>query len=667
MDLSTPIKDAGRLFKIYSRRLEKLGIIRLSDLLLHIPFRYEDYSLVSKIGKLRAGDVATIKGEVDSIKNVYTKGYRRIQKARVKDNTGEVEIVWFNQPFILKTIKKGERISISGKVDQDGGKLVFRSPDYELESENLIHTGRLVPIYPETKGVSSKWIRRQVFKLLEGNVEKDPLPDKIRNENGLMEYAKAIRNVHFPDTPDEALKARNRLAFDELLTIHLGSIIKRGEWDKIGKSRPFKLDKAKLSEFEKSLPFKLTDSQQKAISEILNDLGLERPMNRLLEGDVGSGKTVVSCVAMYIAYLNGFQSVFMAPTEILTLQHFKTISDLLSPFGLSVALRTGSLKTGEKDSDITVGTHALIQKHVDFENLGLVIIDEQQRFGVEQRGILRKKGKTPHFLTMTATPIPRTVALTLYGDLDLSVLTDMPKGRKIIKTWVVPSAKRESAYAWIEKELKKTSSQAFVICPFIEESESAVTVKAAVKEFENLKTRVFTNLKLGLLHGKMKSAEKEKALGDFRRGKADILVATPVVEVGIDIPNATIMVLEASERFGLSQLHQLRGRVGRGDKQSYCLLFTESLSQQTIQRLRSMEKTQVGSELAEIDLKLRGAGEVYGTAQHGVRDLKIANFSDLDLLKKSFEAAKKIFPDIKKYPMLLEKVNNVSTKNVSPD
>ncbi|OGH41242.1 MAG: hypothetical protein A2965_01370 [Candidatus Levybacteria bacterium RIFCSPLOWO2_01_FULL_40_96] len=623
--------------------------------------------MVSKIGKLRAGDVATIKGEVDSIKNVYTKGYRRIQKARVKDNTGEVEIVWFNQPFILKTIKKGERISISGKVDQDGGKLVFRSPDYELESENLIHTGRLVPIYPETKGVSSKWIRRQVFKLLEGNVEKDPLPDKIRNENGLMEYAKAIRNVHFPDTPDEALKARNRLAFDELLTIHLGSIIKRGEWDKIGKSRPFKLDKAKLSEFEKSLPFKLTDSQQKAISEILNDLGLERPMNRLLEGDVGSGKTVVSCVAMYIAYLNGFQSVFMAPTEILTLQHFKTISDLLSPFGLSVALRTGSLKTGEKDSDITVGTHALIQKHVDFENLGLVIIDEQQRFGVEQRGILRKKGKTPHFLTMTATPIPRTVALTLYGDLDLSVLTDMPKGRKIIKTWVVPSAKRESAYAWIEKELKKTSSQAFVICPFIEESESAVTVKAAVKEFENLKTRVFTNLKLGLLHGKMKSAEKEKALGDFRRGKADILVATPVVEVGIDIPNATIMVLEASERFGLSQLHQLRGRVGRGDKQSYCLLFTESLSQQTIQRLRSMEKTQVGSELAEIDLKLRGAGEVYGTAQHGVRDLKIANFSDLDLLKKSFEAAKKIFPDIKKYPMLLEKVNNVSTKNVSPD
>ncbi|KKR50130.1 MAG: ATP-dependent DNA helicase [Candidatus Levybacteria bacterium GW2011_GWC1_40_19] len=498
-------------------------------------------------------------------------------------------------------------------------------------------------------------------------MEKDPLPDKIRNENGLMEYAKAIRNVHFPDTPDEALKARNRLAFDELLTIHLGSIIKRGEWDKIGKSRPFKLDKAKLSEFEKSLPFKLTDSQQKAISEILNDLGLERPMNRLLEGDVGSGKTVVSCVAMYIAYLNGFQSVFMAPTEILTLQHFKTISDLLSPFGLSVALRTGSLKTGEKDSDITVGTHALIQKHVDFENLGLVIIDEQQRFGVEQRGILRKKGKTPHFLTMTATPIPRTVALTLYGDLDLSVLTDMPKGRKIIKTWVVPSAKRESAYAWIEKELKKTSSQAFVICPFIEESESAVTVKAAVKEFENLKTRVFTNLKLGLLHGKMKSAEKEKALGDFRRGKADILVATPVVEVGIDIPNATIMVLEASERFGLSQLHQLRGRVGRGDKQSYCLLFTESLSQQTIQRLRSMEKTQVGSELAEIDLKLRGAGEVYGTAQHGVRDLKIANFSDLDLLKKSFEAAKKIFPDIKKYPMLLEKVNNVSTKNVSPD
>jgi ATP-dependent DNA helicase RecG len=390
-------------------------------------------------------------------------------------------------------------------------------------------------------------------------------------------------------------------------------------------------------------------------------------MNRLLEGDVGSGKTVVSAIAMFLSHLNGFQSVLMAPTEILAQQHYRTISQLLEPSKIRVGFATGSQKTKIKDCDVLVGTHAVLQKGISFDKLGLVVIDEQQRFGVEQRALIRSKGKNPHLLTMTATPIPRTIALTLYGDLDLSILDEMPHGRKQIKTWLVPSKKRESAYAWIEKQIKNTKSQVFIVCPFIEESETMQTVRAASKEFENLQKNIFKKLRLGLLHGKMKAKEKDAVLGKFRNGEIDILVATPVVEVGIDIPNATIIVIEASERFGLSQLHQLRGRVGRGDKQSYCLLFTESKNPMTLERLKAMEKHNVGAELAELDLRLRGPGEIYGTMQHGRKMLKIASFSDFHLIQKVRKEAEKIFPDLKKYPLLSEKLKTINLKQVSQD
>ncbi|MEK9208181.1 MAG: ATP-dependent DNA helicase RecG, partial [Patescibacteria group bacterium] len=421
--------------------------------------------------------------------------------------------------------------------------------------------------------------------------------------------------------------------------------------------------------FIKNLPFELTNPQKRTVGEIFLDLSSSKPMNRLLEGDVGSGKTVVAAIAIYLAYLNGFQSIFMAPTEILVQQHFRTISDLLSPLGIRVDILTSSNKgkAGSGNVDVLVGTHSVLSDKIKFEKLGLIIIDEQQRFGVEQRAIMRKKGKNPHVLTMTATPIPRTIALTMYGDLDLSILDEMPKGRKTIKTWLVPSAKRTSGYEWIKKQIKKNGSQVFIICPFIEESESLTTVKAATKEFEDLKKNVFKDYKLAILHGKLKSKEKEETLKDFKNKKYDILVATPVVEVGIDIPNADVIIIEAAERFGLSQLHQLRGRVGRNDRQAYCLLFTESINGNTKQRLMAMEQTNIGAELAEMDLKLRGPGEIYGTAQHGRRFLKIADFSDFSLIKQTKTEAEKIIEKLEEYPALFKKIEEINTKEVSPD
>ena len=693
MDLQTPIKEAGSLYKKYAARLEKLGIKRLYDFLYHIPFRYEDYSLISKIGEVQAGEIVTIQGTVIEIKNEYTKGWKRLQKAKVSDETGTIDIIWFNQPFLISVIRKGDSISLSGKIDWYLHKLVMQSPEYEVtRSTETIHTGRLVPVYPETYGVSSKWLRRQIYNLISNSKQKlfDHLPYSIIQNNALMELKEAIEQVHFPKSFENAKNAKFRLAFDELFLMQLASLERRFEWKKNLSGYLFSIARFKknIEDFWANLPFTLTNAQKRAVKEIYADLANKKPMNRLLEGDVGSGKTVVSAIAMYLAHLNGYQSVLMAPTEILAQQHYDTISNLLSPFGVKIGLATRSKKSIKyyvesskyKDvnkihntkyiihnTDIMVGTHAVLSKTIQFENLGLVVIDEQQRFGVEQRALIKQKGKNPHLLTMTATPIPRTVALTIYGDLDLSYLDEMPKGRKKIKTWLVPPEKRNSAYQWIADQIKKTKSQAFIICPFIDESESMQTVKAAIKEYERLVEKVFPNLNLGLLHGKQKAKEKDIVLDQFRNKNIDILVATPVVEVGIDIPNATIILIEAAERFGLAQLHQLRGRVGRGDKQSYCLLFTDSKGESTIKRLKAMETMHVGAELAELDLKLRGPGDVYGTMQHGTPLLKIANFSDFSLIEKAKKEAQKIFPKLSDYPLLQEKLKTITLKQISPD
>ncbi|MBI2195886.1 MAG: ATP-dependent DNA helicase RecG [Candidatus Levybacteria bacterium] len=675
MDLHAPIKDVERAFKMYSGRLEKLGIRTPWDFLLHVPSRYEDFSLISKISEVQSGEIVTINGEVLEIKNQYTRRWKTLQKAKVTDHSGEINILWFNQPYLVKNIKEGDKIALSGKVGSDKAGLTMIAPDFELLTDTEpIHTGRLVPIYPQTRGISSKWIRRQVKKILDEIPPNfsDFLPSEIIANEKLLPLKNALLQIHFPKNLDEANKARERLSFDELFLLQLKSKTKREEWEEEVKGIPFEIKKfeKELPSFYKSLPFELTNSQKKAIEEILKDLEGYDPMNRLLQGDVGSGKTVVATVAMYMAFLNGYKSVLMAPTEILAQQHFGVISKFLSPFGINVELATSSnrkLSIVSGKWSILVGTHSVLFKKIEPEKLGLVIIDEQQRFGVEQRSIARLKGNNPHFLTMTATPIPRTVALTIYGDLDLSYLSEMPHGRKIIKTWLVPEVKREGAYRWIEKEIKFNKTQAFTICPFIEESETLISVKAATVEFEKLKKEAFKNLKLKLLHGRIKAKEKAKIMTDFKNKKFDILVATPLVEVGIDIPNATIIVIEAAERFGLSGLHQLRGRVGRSDMQSYCLLFTESQSTKANTRLKGMESLQSGAELAELDLKLRGPGDIYGTAQHGMPKLKVASFSDFSLIERASTQAEKILPKLSKFPALEKELNNINSEQISPD
>lgn len=672
---------------MYAGRLQKLGIATVGDLLFHIPHRYDDFSLISPIARVQPGEIVTIRGTVLEIKNEYTRRSKPIQKATIVDETGSITATWFNQPFLTQYIKKNATVSLSGKVEWFGKIKTLLSPSYEIVLENgeTLHTGRLVPIYPETAGVSSKWLRRQIYTLLSQAALTEYLPPEIRQKNTLIELEQAIRTVHFPKSTDEVEQAKARLAFDELLLLQMKATKRRKEWEEITEGHSFSLVpfEKQIERFWKLLPFTLTGSQNQAIHAIFQDLGKERPMNRLLQGDVGSGKTVVAAAAMYLSYLNGFQSVLMAPTEILAQQHFKTVTRLLEPLGVKIELVTGNTKsvTAKKTTllktkstlkkapvtNIIIGTHAVLFKKASFTKLGLVVIDEQQRFGVEQRSLIRQKGDHPHVLTMTATPIPRTVALTMYGDLDLSYLDEMPKGRQIIKTWLVPKEKRDNAYDWIKKQIQDTDSQAFIICPFIEQSESMQTVKAAAVEYERLKKDVFPDLRLGLLHGKMKPREKEAALLQFREKTHEILVATPVVEVGIDIPNATVIVIEASERFGLAQLHQLRGRVGRGDKQSFCLLFTETTSDRTIQKLKSLETTHVGAQLAELDLRLRGPGEMYGTLQSGVPELKVATFSDTALIQKAKRVAETLYPLLESDPALKRVFLMLQKTSVSPD
>jgi ATP-dependent DNA helicase RecG len=684
MDLGQSINSSPfRLYKMYAKRLANLGIIKFEDFLYHFPFRYDNFSLISKISAVQEGEIVTVKGKVVEIKNEYTRRAKKIQRAKVSDETGVIDVIWFNQPFLIKSIHVGDVIYLSGKVERNiGSKLIFQSPEFEIELNKdyqNIHTGRLVPIYPVTYGISSKWFRRQTYKILSDNIEgiKDFLPERIIKENNFLDLKKSLWQLHFPDNFEQVERAKERLSFDELFLMQISAIKRRSEWEETVSGNAFEVEKfkEKIDDFIKSLPFELTNAQKRSVEEIIADLKLEKPMNRLLEGDVGSGKTVVSVIAMYIAYLNGYQSVLMAPTEILAMQHFTTVNNLLSSFGVKMKLVTSNTKDKKNQKldannqlpDVIIGTHAILSSKINFEKLGLVIIDEQQRFGVEQRALIRTKGDNPHFLTMTATPIPRTVALSMYGDLDLSYIDEMPVGRKQVKTWLVPPEKRDGAYGWIEKEILKNKSQAFIICPFIEESENMITVKAATVEFERLQKKEFPKLKLGILHGKLKSKEKEEVLGNFKAKKYDILVATPVVEVGIDIANATIILIEASDRFGLSQLHQLRGRVGRGEDQSYCLLFSESKSEKTLDRLKAMEKIYFGAELAELDLRLRGPGQLFGTLQHGIPKLKVASFSDFDLIKKAKTEAEKIFPKLKEFPFLEQKINENNIKQITPD
>jgi ATP-dependent DNA helicase RecG len=652
---------------VYISRLKRLDINTIEDLLHHIPSRYLDFRLISEIRNVRPGETVTLGGKIISINNIYTKKGTKIQAAKIKESTGEIEAIWFNQPFLTRNLPEGTIVSLAGKVDWFGRKMALISPEYEIIRENKkpIHTGRLVPIYPETSGISSKWLRGKIsfgFTNVKENI-KDLVPASTLKELNLIDLASAIKNVHFPSTLDEADEGKRRLAFDELLRIQLNSLLKKKKWERNKASFRLKIKNTETSKFLKRLPFKLTASQNDAVKEILDDLGKDSPMNRLLEGDVGSGKTVVAAIAAFACFLNERQTVFMVPTQILAEQHFKTLKQMLSPFKVRISLVTsGGIKKDLGRSDIFVGTHALIHKKLDFDNVALIVIDEQHKFGVKQRARLIKRSGNklvvPHILTMTATPIPRTIALTFYGDLDLSTLTELPKGRKPIKTWTVPPQKRQSAYKWVGEQINTEQTQAFVIVPLIEESkkETMKQIKAATSEYEAIK-KIFPDLSIGLLHGRLKAKDKNKVINSFKKGSIDILVSTPVVEVGIDVPNATIMLIEAAERFGLAQLHQLRGRIGRGEKESYCLLFAETKSQKVQARLNALKKTMSGFELAELDLKLRGPGEIFGTKQHGYPELRIASWQDAELIKITKNLAGQVLKNPTKFKKLLSYFN----------
>lgn len=661
MDLSSPITDLPKVGPIFANKFAKLGITNIEALFYHVPARYMDYSLITTISRLRPDETTTIHAKIVSIKNIYSKRGLKMQIGSVEDPTGKITVLWFNQPFLVKTLYPGRLVSLSGKVGFFGRKLTLSSPDYEfLEDEESVtmHTGRLVPVYPETSGLSSKWIRRKMRDAFDSVLVKEYLPDNILTNNKLLNFGQAISFVHFPKDLKEAKEGRERLAFNELLNLELKSLIRKLNWDKNKVAHKLKIDKKLTATFIESLPFKLTASQNKVTNEILTDMEGGIPMNRLLEGDVGSGKTVVAAAGMFAAFACGFQSVIMAPTQILANQHYQTLKDIFKKFNIRVSLITGSTKKMEIGrSDVFVGTHSLIHDKINFDSVAFVVIDEQHRFGVEQRQHLIKKSGIPHVLTMTATPIPRTVALTSYGDMDLSVLTEMPKGRLKVATWVVPEQKRESAYEWIKTQISKHKSQVFIVCPLIEDSETETLadVKSVTSEFIKIK-KIFPKLKVGLLHGRLKAGEKDKTLEDFKNGKTDILVTTPVVEVGLDIPNATIMVIEAGERFGLAALHQLRGRVGRSDKRSYCLLFTNFHSGKAYTRLKAMEKHHSGFELSELDLKLRGPGEIFGTAQSGFPELKIASWSNYDLIKAAKEAALELIKTPDKFPWIKTRI-----------
>jgi len=656
-----------------AKKLAKLEIETIGDLIRHFPTRYIDFSKTAKISELKIGESSTIKGEIWQIKNRATKGRVILTQAIISDPTGTCDAIWFNQPYLAVNLKTAKKIYLSGKPEIYRSKLTFLNPEYEITEGNkpTVHTARLVPIYPETSGLSSRWLRQKIFEVLENidNKIKDFLPEQTKRRQKLDDLIDALKKIHFPKSSEEARKARQRFAFEELLQIQIVSLLKRKKWKEKKLSRRILLKKEILCNFKQELPFKLTSAQERVIDEILNDLKNQQPANRLLCGDVGSGKTVVAAACALAAFCSNVKTIIMAPTEILAFQHWKTLSDILGHFGAKVTLYTGSKK--EDLGDVIVGTHALIHAKKPFANVGLIIIDEQHRFGVLQRKKIfvdaTKASKYfPHFLTLSATPIPRSLALTLYGDLDLSLIDELPPGRKKVQTYIVPPEKRGGAYHFLRKKILE-GRQVFVICPLIELSETLDTVKAAAVEFEYLSKEIFPDFSLGLLHGRLKSKEKEKVLNEFRSGKLNILVATPVVEVGIDVPNATIMVIEGAERFGLAQLHQLRGRIARSIYDAYCFLFSNSKSLRAIRRLSALRKIDLGFKLAEIDLSIRGPGEIFGTKQHGLPKLKVADLTNLDLIEKARHEAEIIIsqgPLSKNYPLLVEEIRKKFQKTV---
>ena len=680
MHLSSSIDDLKRITKPTLKELKKLGLLTIKNLLLYFPFRYEDFSHMARIADIKPGEMVSVKGKVITIKAIHGFGGRIIPRSEavVSDDSGSIKVVWFNQTYLAKSLHIGDEIFLSG-VATLFKTLQLVNPIYEKfnESKDTVHTARIIPIYHLTANLPLRTLRSAVYQALDAaNELEETLPKEIIEEFGLMGIRETITNLHFPDSTEKLEKARERLAFEEIFDIQLGVQKHKHELSK-AHAFPIPFNQQLIKDFISKLSFELTPNQKLATWDILQDMEKKTPMNRLLEGDVGSGKTIIALTAALQASSGGFQSAILCPTEILTYQHYSNLLATFADFpkislilltskaavlnGSAVAKKELLEEIQHGGPQIIVSTHALLQKTVEFKELGLVIIDEQHRFGVKQRAALKNMSVkyTPHFLTMSATPIPRTLKLSLYGDLDISQLTKKPHGRKPVKTTLVDQAHRIDAYAFIRKQIQE-GRQVFIVTPLIEDSQQTSS-KTAISEQKKLK-EIFKEFEVGILHGKMKAADKEASMQNFLDNKIQILVCTSVIEVGVDVPNASVMVIEGAERFGLAQLHQFRGRVGRALHQSYCFLFTESQNEEALSRLQKFTTITDGFELAELDLENRGFGSLFGDDQsgfkyfryfHPVRDKKMAQQARL--------WAEKIIhkdPELKLLPYWREKIKD---------
>jgi ATP-dependent DNA helicase RecG len=657
--LEAPLTTIPGIGPKSAKTLERLGLRALGDLLWHLPRRYDDYSKLKTISRLWYGEDVTIIATVDDIQMRPTRGGRvKLVEAVVSDGTGALRVTWFNQPWIAERLRPGRAVVMAGRVEQYLGRLTMNNPDWEPVERQQLHTNRIVPVYPLTSGVTAKWLRRVINSVVARMAPRlpDPLPESVREAAGLVTLGTALQQIHFPDSWEQLERAQHRLAFEEMFLLQLGVLRQKREWAGL-LTQPLPSDDGWVKRYEAALPFPLTSAQSRALADVRADLAKNRPMNRLLQGDVGSGKTVIAAAAIGIGAANGSQSAFMAPTSILAEQHYQTLLALLPGAALippeRIRLLIGATPPAEKEEirralaagtvSVVVGTHALLEDPVTFARLGVVVIDEQHRFGVEERARLRAKGGNPHLLVMTATPIPRSLALTLYGDLDLSVMDEMPPGRQPIETRVLQPIERSRAYGFIRSQVD-AGRQAFIIYPLVEGSEK-VEAKAAVEEHERLQSEVFAQHRIGLLHGRMRPEEKDEGMARFRAGEAQILVSTSVVEVGVDVPNATVILIEGANRFGLAQLHQFRGRVGRGPYPSFCLLIPETEDEAENARLKAMEATTDGFKLAELDLEQRGPGEFLGSRQSGFADLRMARLTDVRLIEKARRHAESLFAE----------------------